>query len=335
MAIIKTPAHLSDERINEMIEEAAKNMRQTYANKSGDEYKMAGDITKSPHYESIERLVVGLKTLRKFPSSEAADIKQMFDTLHRPIWGKMVKEYLAGPTEKNTVYTFYFTTGYRILRGELARIYSSTEATEKGVTYKFDKFARKEFILRFIRRYNDRMDEMIEREINENIEVKARLAANKTVQESAFQESTIEDYARDTVGLASLIFGFVGGIFKFAAELNPISFVSALLSRTYDKKVEKFDEVAELYLATVQSYNDYMKRPEEQRSSKIENKYLKNMEKYNIKMNNLQAKIAHYDQRAIDEADAKIKKSKKKDSTPKTVDKGPSTSSSDNDGFDF
>lgn len=321
MSIIKTPKRLNDERIREMAENMASDIRRTYKNKSGDEYKMAGDIRRSPNYSTLEKLITGLKTLKKFPSNEANDINQMFNTLHRPIWGKMVKDYLAKPTERNTMYTFYFTTGYKILRGELARIYASTEATEKGIVYKSDKYARKEMILRFIRYYNENLDNLIDRAIKENERVK------KTVQESAGSVAT------EVVDIASMIFTLIGSVFKHAAELNPISFVSALLSRSYDKKVEKFDEVAALYSATVQAYEDYMMLPDSKRSEKIESKYVKNIEKYNIKMENLRAKIAHYDQRAIDEVESVTPQtSEKKESS--SEDKTPSISNND-DGYDF
>ena len=318
--MIKTPKRLNDERIREMAEDMARDVRRTYNNKSGDEYKMCGDIRKSPNYSSIEKLVVGLKSLKKFPENEAKDITQMFNTLHRPIWSKMVREYLAKPTERNTMYTFYFTTGYRILRGELARIYASTEATEKGVVYKPDKFARKEMILRFIRYYNENLDDLIERAIKENERV-------KQVKESVVDE---------VVGVATLILNGIGGIFRHATELNPISFISALLSRSYDRKIEKFEDVANLYQATVQAYEDYKKLPEEKRKKNVEDKYLRNIEKYNIKMNNLKAKIDHYDQRAIDEAESNKPKTSStpvKNDEPKET--KPETSSDDNDGFDF
>ena len=37
-----------------------------YSNKSGDEYKMHGDITKSPVYNSIQRCVADLKSIKGF-----------------------------------------------------------------------------------------------------------------------------------------------------------------------------------------------------------------------------------------------------------------------------
>ena len=190
-----------------------------------------------------------------------------------------------------------------------------------GVVYKPDKFARKEMILRFIRYYNENLDDLIERAIKENERV-------KHVNESVVDE---------VVGVTSLILNGISSIFRHATELNPISFVSALLSRSYDRKVEKFEDVANLYQATVQAYEDYKKLPEEKRKKSVEDKYLRNIEKYNIKMNNLKAKIDHYDQRAIDEAESS--KPRTSTTTPEKKDESnepnPSTSSDDNDGFDF
>lgn len=320
MGIIKTPTKLNDERIREMIEENERTIKRVYSNKSSDEYKMHGDIRKSPSYDKIEKLIADLKTLKKFPSSEANDIKQMFNTLHRPIWAKMVTEYMAKPTERNTVYTYYFSTGYRLLVGELARIYASTEATEKGVVYHFDKVARKEMIFRFIRYYNDKIDEMVERAIADNMRVK-----------NSVQESAVE-IAEGVVNATAAILSLIGNIFRHAAEMNPVSFISALLSRSYDRKVEKFDEICDLYNATVQSYEDYMKLPESKRSERIESNYIKNMEKYNIKMNNLKAKIDHYDQRSIDETESSSPSKESKDD--KSTSSKKETSSS-NDEYDF
>ena len=96
-----------------------------------------------------------------------------------------------------------------------------------------------------------------------------------------------------------------------------------------------------------------MKIPEKDRNKKIESNYVKNIEKYNIKMGNLKAKIDHFDSRALEEAkdrenglaidgddnldDSKKDDSdKKKESPDKENDKNDEPSSSDdNDGFDF
>ena len=113
-----------------------------YSNKSSEEYKMCGDITKSPTYEKIEIGVSELKTLKGFSKNDAKDMETMFMTLHRPIFKKMVAEYIAKPEDRNVVFTSVFTVGYRLLVSELSRIIASTEATNKGIVYKPDKASR-------------------------------------------------------------------------------------------------------------------------------------------------------------------------------------------------
>ena len=99
-------------------------------------------------------------------------------------------------------------------------------------------------------------------------------------------------------------------------------------------------------MATVQAYEDYMKLPIEKRKKNVEDKYVRNIEKYNIKMNNLKAKIDHYDQRSIEEAErSNPKPSKNEDKQTTDNDKTPdpkkddetkkNDTSNDNDGFDF
>ena len=83
--MIKTPKRLNDERIREMAEDMARDVRRTYNNKSGDEYKMCGDIRKSPNYSSIEKLVVGLKSLKKFPENEAKDMHRTVAVTQPPV----------------------------------------------------------------------------------------------------------------------------------------------------------------------------------------------------------------------------------------------------------
>lgn len=335
--MIKTPKKVNEERLRELMKETAEDMRKTYSNRSTDEYKMRGDITKSEHYHTFEKLVNDLFTLKHFPTREANDIKTMFLTLHRPIWKKMVADYLAKPTVTNRTYTISFTLGYRVLRGELARIYSCTEATEKGIVYKYNKIAMQESIYRFIRRYNEKLDEILAKSIEAYKDLGAETLLDKS-DNKPVQEGAVATVATETVDVAVKLLGVIKSVFKTAAELNPISFVSAILSRSYDKKIEKYEETCALYLATKEAYDDYKRIPEKDRNKKIESKYAKNIEKYNIKMNNLRAKIDHFDQRAHVEADdalnAPVKSSAPKKETPKK-EPADDNKSDDNDGFDF
>ena len=181
---------------------------------------------------------------------------------------------------------------------------------------------------------------------------------NEKAIESIKQESAVSTVAINIVDAISIMATVVGNIFRTAAEVNPIAFISALLTRAYDKKVERYDTVCAMYQATKEAYAEYMKIPEKERNKKVESKYIKNMEKYNIKMNNLKAQIEHYDQRAQEDAkdlfagndiddddETSVPEEKTEDTDDKSSDSGEEKepdegSSSDNDnkddgGFDF
>ena len=336
---IPTRGKVNEARLREMTEKMIKTLAKIYANKSSDEYKMHGDITASSHYSTMERLVNDLSTLKHFPSGEANDIKTMFLTLHRPIWKKMVTEYIAKPDERNTAYTIAFTNGYRLLRGELARIYASTEATEKGIVYKPGKIGRREFVLRYIRYYNENLDKLIEDAIRRVQKLKPKNAVK--------QEAAVAIAIDNIIDAAAVVFNVLGSVFKTASQLNPISFISGMLSRSYDKTIDKYEEAAAMYIASKDAYEEYKKLPAGDRKAKIESKYQKNIEKYNIKMKNLQAKIDHFDSRSheetndvyegrhVDSDEDDEPKNETKES-PKEKDEDTSSSTDDdNGGFDF
>ena len=69
-------------------------LSEIYHNKSSDEYKMKGDITKSSSYKNIEQMIANLTTLKRFPKQNASDLRQMFTTLHLPVFKTLVKEYM-------------------------------------------------------------------------------------------------------------------------------------------------------------------------------------------------------------------------------------------------
>lgn len=324
-----------------MMEHMNQTLVEIYRNKSADEYKMKGDITISSEYSTIERMVSDLKILKGFSSSEADDIKMLFLTLHRPVFKKMVSEYLVSPNERNQTFTTVFTVGYRLLVGELSRIFASTEATDKGIAYKPDKVSRKENAKWLIKHFNKSLEQKIDTYI--------RSHGNK---QKSLQEAVVEisDGFGMVADIVATVFDVIGLVFSGAKELNPISFINALLTRSYDNKVKKFEEVSAMYNATKEAYDEYMKIPKAQRKEKIESKYMKNIDKYNIKMQNLAAQIEHYDSRAKEEV-KDIKASKpRKSSSPKpttpakpTGDKStevdtedtPDNGNDDTDGFDF
>lgn len=336
MAIIKNK---SAETETAMMDHMNHALVEIYKNKSADEYKMRGDITVSSEYSTIERMVSDLKVLKGFPSSEAEDIKMLFLTLHRPVFKKMVTEYLASPNERNQTFTTVFTVGYRLLVGELSRIFASTEATDKGIAYKPDKVSRKENAKWLIKHFNKTLEQKIDTYI------RSHGNKQKPVQEALVE---ISDGFGAVAGVISTVFDVINLIFTGAKELNPISFINAMLTRSYDNKIKKFEEVSAMYNATKEAYDEYMKIPAAQRKEKIESKYIKNIDKYNIKMQNLAAQIEHYDSRAKEEVkDIKASKHKTSSTKPTTPAKptgdeseetdtsDTSTGTDDTGGFDF
>lgn len=315
------------------VESMLTDLEAIYSNKSSDEYKCRGDITKSPKYSSIEYMIAQLSSLKRYPENEATALKTMFNYLHRPIFAKLVSEYLAKPNERNIVFTATFTVGYRLLIGELSRIYSSTEATDKGIVYKPDKVSRNQNMIPLIKKYTTDLD----KKLDEAIKKAHRETA--TVQEAATLEA-LGAVAGSVVGVVEAVFGFLGSIFKSAASLNPVALISAILSRSYDKKVAMYEKVADEYEAAKKAYAEYMKLPASQRKKKTENKYLKMIDKYNIKMGNLKAQIDHYDLRATNDAKDRQKASTKKNDDDSKLPQSSSTvdtttDKKTDDDFDF
>lgn len=296
-----------DELETQMVNVMMKSLASIYSNKSSDEYKSHGDITVSSEYKTIETMVANLNTIKGFPANEASNIKTLFLTLHRPVFKTMVTEYIATPDERNIVFTAVYTVGFRVLVGELSRIYASTEATDKGIKYNPDKVSRKNDMARFIATFNG----SLEKRINDNIR------ALSALQQESFVES-VGDIIDKGVPIVKKCIKRVFGIIKGA---NPLSLINSIIMQKYDFDVEHLDLIANLYNATYDAYKEYMRIPESQRKEKVESKYIKNIEKYKIKMDNIKAKIEHYDQRAIEEAKDKVEdaiesNSTKTDSTP-------------------
>lgn len=328
-----------DEDINrQYVETIVEDLQRIYSNKSGDLYKCSGDITKSPVYSQFEGDIASLTTIKGYPQNDAASIKTMFNTLHRPIFKKMVTEYLAKPDERNITFTAVFTVGYNLLVSELMWIKVATVATDHGMVYKPGKVQGKErSSMAIIRKYNKDTEKKIDKLI---LTAQKERRAASPVQEAATLDA-IGAVANSVVGVVEAVFGVFGSIFKSAASLNPIALISAVLSRSYDKKVAMYEKVSEEYEATKKAYEEYKKIPPTQRKQRIEHRYIKMIEKYNIKMQNLKAKIDHYDLRANGEADDIKKKATKKttagtSSKPNTDTAGSDDSSSKtDDDFDF
>ena len=329
-----------------------------YSNKSGDEYKMHGDITASPMYDLIQRTVADLSLIKGLNKTDIGDLKRMFDMLHRPNFKKIVTEYMANKASSAIVTTAIFTCAYRVLIGELSTIYTSTEATKTGFVFKPTKYTTQNRMTKFIKGFNTRIDSELEKVVRSS--TKGVNAGKSFRMESYIQEADddttaekVFKFINDKLGPVGKIFKEIGAwcrlLFPNISALNPISWMSSILSDRYDDKVDKYEYAAKLYFETKNAYDEYMKQPEFKRSKKVEANYLRNIDKYNIKMQNTQAAIAHYDQRAIKETieanrreEEYLKKkqreedSKKTTSSTKSDTKGEDTSSTDNDDpFDF
>lgn len=291
------------------------NIQSIYQNHSTDEYKMSGDITKSPEYNSIEKMITDLRTLKGYPQNEAKDISTMFSTLHKPVFKETVTAYINEPNERNALYTAMFTVGYRVLIGELSRIYASTKATDAGIMYVPDKISRRNDVAPFIKSYNGELNKRIDEYITSknNGEVKKFKESFTMVNESTvdfpvvFEQFIQEAKVHGIFGIidtvVSTFFKGIGWIFKGFKEVNPISFINACLMHSYQKKVDNFHDTVSMYEETKKAYDNYMKLPASKRDAKVEEKYKRNIERYNIAMENQRVKIADYDQRAADERD--------------------------------
>lgn len=285
------------------------NIQSIYQNHSTDEYKMAGDITKSPEYNSIEKMITDLRSLKGYPQDEAKDISTMFSTLHKPVFKETVTAYLNDPNDRNALYTAMFTVGYRVLVGELARIYASTKATDKGLVYVPDKISRRNDIAPFIRSYNGELNKRIDDYVKSKHDGVNRYKESFEGDVDFLSASDIIQEASLTGALNAvnrIVDGFfkgIGWIFKGFKEINPISFMNACLMHSYQQKVDSFHNTSKMYEATKKAYDNYMKLPESKRDPKVVEKYRLNIEKYNIAMENEKARIADYDQRANDERD--------------------------------
>jgi hypothetical protein len=303
-----------DQAVMQMI---ASMLTQIYSNKSSDEYKQSGDITKSAEYTNVKRMTYELSSLRNFPEKEAREIKTLFTTLHLPIFKRLVAEYIAEPNERNTAFTAVYTVGYRILVGELSRVFTSTLASKDGLVYKPDRISRKESMAELIRYFNEDLEKRIEKDLQ------------SVTQESALALGVAKagKLVSDTFNTGCWIFQTIWGKF------NPISLIGASLSSSYNMKVKKLDDITQLYLETKDAYEQYKKIPSSQQSEKVLAKYPKLIEKYNIKMQNLAAKIEHYDQRAVEEARDKAKAKSKAPVAPKPSAPKKEDTDDDDDGF--
>lgn len=285
-----------------------KNLKRVYSNKSCDEYKMKGDITKHPLYDTLSKDIGELGTgVKNMPAKTVTGIKDMFTSLKKPVWKKQIPEFMAKPNPKNTVYALYFSIGFRYMITALMFIQTNIKASENGLEYVAPKIRENDkTILDFVGRNGKDYDKFVEK-VYQSYE----RGSKKQVKEEKKDEVKTESYtitqegagavtvvANKVVGVIEGVFGILNGVFKTAASLNPISLISACLSRSYDKKVEQYEKVSKELEATKKAYDEYKKIPATQRKKRVEHRYTKMIDKYNIKMANLKAKIDHFDTRS-------------------------------------
>lgn len=316
----KTTNQATEQTMVAMIMDALKSI---YANRSSDEYKSHGDITLTSEYKSAEKMVGDLATIHGYPKTAVGDLKTLFLTLHRPIWKNMVSEYINEPNERNSVFTAVYTVGYRVLIGELSRVYSSTVATAKGISYKPDKVSKQNDMTSFIRSFNASLEERINGYLKSS-------EATKPIQESA----------QELIDAGVKVFDAVNKGIKKATEVitklvHKREMVGSILDLMYNQKVTAYRKIAATYLETKVAYEEYVRIPEAQQNQKITSKYIKMLKKYEIRMENAKAAIEHYDSRAHEEMRDKLQDAIKEPakSPEQKSDDAPSNKSDDDMDF--
>lgn len=283
----------------QMIQLALSSLKEIYANKSSDEYKSHGDITRASEYKSIEKMIAGLGKINKFPKQEASELRTLFLTLHRPVFSKMVTEYIHEANDSNTIFTAVYTVGYRVLISELSRIYTSTAPTaNEGIVYKPNKVSKQNNMNAFIRSFNASLEQKI------NMYIKSVEAESLVTEAFSAVATAVAGASKKAYILFNKVFKV---LMKDTVSMAPIN---RLLTMAFNYKVGRLDNIIELYQATLESYEEYVRIPESQRKKKIESKYISNLKKYEIKMNNIKAQIAHYDYRSNEEVNDNLSKSK-------------------------
>lgn len=323
----KVRAKATKETMSKIISEQLSDI---YSNKSSEEFKMCGDITKSPTYKVIEEALAELKTLKGFKKQDADELKTTFATLHRPIFKKLVSEYVNEPTTRNTSFTIIFTLGYRVLASEIARIMISTEATDKGIVYQPHKLvcARDKDMYAFIKYMNSSVEAEIDAEVKRNKEN----GKKESDEEKAIQEAFVGGFIANISNSIRVVDSVVSTIFKIG---NPLATISSIINMRIEMKVACFDRACAMYNATKEAYEDYCKQSSGFQKDRVKKNYERLMKKYNMEMKNLGAKIEHYGQRAIDKTEDDINKgSNSKPTKPTKPDEGkPNDTKSDDIDF--
>lgn len=318
----------------QMIELMLASLDKIYSDKTSEEYKTRGDITKLRIYKDLDMMITNLKTLKKFPSQYAKDIRSTFDELHRPIWKSNVEKYIKSPNEENALYTAVYTVGVRVTIDEVSRIYSSTKATpEGGLEFNPDKLMKRNDLRPFFANFNVSLEKYIDDYVKKHgSEVTQEAFAAVGAFVKGFFSKTLAKWIGRRI-IVDMIDTFKKA-FKNIQNLNPITLANAFLIRKYDNIEKAFNATLANYQATKEAYEEYMRLPESKRNATIVSNYEKELKKLQNSIDNQWAKIEHFNQRANDDAEEAAEKTEIPEEAPNSS-SSSSSSDSDDSGFDF
>lgn len=322
----------ADAAEKQMIELMLASLDKIYSDKTSEEYKTRGDITKLRIYKDLDMMITNLKTLKKFPEQYAKDIRSTFDELHRPIWKSNVEKYIKSPNEENALYTAVYTVGVRVTIDEVSRIYSSTTINEKGILeFNPNKLMKRNDLRPFFTNFNVSLEKYIDDYVKKHgSEVtQEAFAAVGAFVKSFFSKTLAKWIGREFV--VSMINTFKKA-FRSIRNLNPITLANAFLIRKYDNIEKAFNATLANYKATKEAYEEYMRLPESKRNATIVSNYEKELKRLQNSIDNQWARIEHFNQRANDDAEEAAEKTDIPDKAP---DSSSSSSDSDDSGFDF
>lgn len=317
----------------QMIELMLASLDKIYSDKTSEEYKTRGDITKLRIYKDLDMMITNLKTLKKFPTQYAKDIRATFDELHRPIWKSNVEKYIKSPNEENAMYTALYTVGVRVTIDEVSRIYSSTKVTKDGgIEFNPDKLMKRNDLRPFFANFNTSLERYIDEYIKKHgseVTQEAVLGAALTFAKGFFSE-TLRKFI--VVKMIDGIKNVIKSAFRNIQRLNPVTLVNAYLIRKYDNIEAAFNRTVANYTATLEAYKEYMRLPEGKRNAAVVANYEREIKKLQNSIDNQWAKIEHFNQRAKEDANESAESTEVSDKAPNS-----SNGSSDNDdsGFDF
>ena len=319
----------------QMVELMLSSLDKIYSDKNSEEYKTKGDITKLRIYKDLDRMITDLKTLKKFPSQYAKDIRSTFDELHRPVWRTNVEKYIRKPDEENALYTALYTVGVRVTIDEVSRIYSSTKVTKDGgIEFNPDKLMKRDDLREFFAAFNVSLEKYIDDYIKKH---------GSEVTQEAFGTSAAGLFLKGFFSKTLLkwignrfvveILEAVKRSFHNIKRLNPVTLANAYLIRKYDNIEASFNKTLANYAATKEAYEEYMKLPEGKRNATIVANYEKELRKIQNSIDNQWSKIEHFNQRAKEDADEAAASTEVPEKAPDSS--SSSSNDSSDDGFDF